>query len=118
MVRIEVADDGIGIADANKIRLFEPNFSTKMSGMGLGLTIVNSIVTDHNGVIRVQDNIPKGTPRLKISVVHRASNFLFPGKSTTSYVCMPGALHLQHPANIQAGWSFQLRERFPFRRSA
>ena len=44
----------------DKIRLFEPNFSTKKAGMGLGLTIVNSIVTDHNGRIRVQDNLPKG----------------------------------------------------------
>ncbi len=60
LVRIEVADDGTGISDADKIRLFEPNFSTKKAGMGLGLTIVNSIVTDHNGMIRVQDNVPKG----------------------------------------------------------
>ena len=60
LVRLEVADDGTGITDADKIRLFEPNFSTKKSGMGLGLTIVNSIVTDHNGMIRVQDNLPKG----------------------------------------------------------
>jgi two-component system nitrogen regulation sensor histidine kinase NtrY len=60
LVRLEVADDGTGIADANKIRLFEPNFSTKKAGMGLGLTIVNSIVTDHNGMIQVQDNLPKG----------------------------------------------------------
>jgi len=60
LVRLEVADDGTGIADSDKIRLFEPNFSTKKSGMGLGLTIVNSIVTDHNGMIRVQDNLPKG----------------------------------------------------------
>ncbi len=60
MVRLEVADDGPGIADADKIRLFEPNFSTKKAGMGLGLTIVNSIVSDHNGMIRVQDNLPKG----------------------------------------------------------
>lgn len=60
LVRLEVADDGSGIADADKIRLFEPNFSTKKAGMGLGLTIVNSIVTDHNGMIRVQDNLPKG----------------------------------------------------------
>jgi two-component system nitrogen regulation sensor histidine kinase NtrY len=59
-VRLEVADDGTGIADRDKIRLFEPNFSTKKTGMGLGLTIVNSIVTDHNGMIRVQDNSPKG----------------------------------------------------------
>jgi len=60
LVRLEVADDGTGIADADKIRLFEPNFSTKKAGMGLGLTIVNSIVTDHNGRIRVQDNLPRG----------------------------------------------------------
>jgi two-component system nitrogen regulation sensor histidine kinase NtrY len=59
-VRIEVADDGIGISDEDKIRLFEPNFSTKKAGMGLGLTIVNSIVTDHNGVISVQGNQPRG----------------------------------------------------------
>jgi two-component system nitrogen regulation sensor histidine kinase NtrY len=60
LVRLEVADDGCGITDEDKSRLFEPNFSTKKSGMGLGLTIVNSIITDHNGVIRVQDNQPRG----------------------------------------------------------
>ena len=60
MVRIEVADDGEGISNKDKIRLFEPNFSTKKAGMGLGLTIVNSIVTDHSGMISVQSNQPKG----------------------------------------------------------
>jgi two-component system nitrogen regulation sensor histidine kinase NtrY len=60
LVRIKVADNGMGIPLQNRSRLFEPNFSTKKSGMGLGLTIVNSIVTDHNGMIRVQDNLPKG----------------------------------------------------------
>jgi len=60
MVRIEVADNGPGISDEDKTRLFEPNFSTKRAGMGLGLTIVSSIVLDHNGRIRVQDNHPNG----------------------------------------------------------
>jgi two-component system nitrogen regulation sensor histidine kinase NtrY len=60
LVRMEISDDGTGLSDETKIRLFEPNFSTKKAGMGLGLTIVNSIITDHNGVIRVQDNQPKG----------------------------------------------------------
>ena len=60
MVRIEVADDGVGISEDDKIRLFEPNFSTKKAGMGLGLTIVNSIITDHNGRISVRDNNPCG----------------------------------------------------------
>ena len=60
-VRLEVSDDGCGIPDEDKGRLFEPYFSTKKTGTGLGLTIVNAIVADHNGYIRVRDNKPKGT---------------------------------------------------------
>jgi two-component system nitrogen regulation sensor histidine kinase NtrY len=60
MARIQVADNGRGISTENKMRLFEPYFSTKKQGTGLGLAIVNSIITDHNGFIRVQDNKPKG----------------------------------------------------------
>ena len=58
--RIEVSDTGSGISDEVKTRLFEPYFSTKKSGMGLGLTIVSTIIADHNGVIGVQDNQPHG----------------------------------------------------------
>lgn len=60
-IRLEVSDDGRGIPDEDKGRLFEPYFSTKKSGTGLGLTIVNAIIADHNGYIRVRDNKPKGT---------------------------------------------------------
>ena len=61
MVRIEVADQGKRISPAHKARLFEPYFSTKKQGTGLGLAIGNTIITDHNGFIRVQDNHPNGT---------------------------------------------------------
>ena len=61
MIRIEVADNGRGISPEHKMRLFEPYFSTKKQGTGLGLAIVNTVITDHNGFIRVQDNEPKGT---------------------------------------------------------
>ncbi|MBW1649695.1 MAG: HAMP domain-containing protein [Deltaproteobacteria bacterium] len=59
-IKIEMADNGKGILDNEKIRLFEPYFSTKKKGMGLGLAIVNTIISDHNGTIGVYDNIPKG----------------------------------------------------------
>jgi len=61
MVRLEVSDDGCGIPEEDKGKLFEPYFSTRRSGTGLGLTIVNAIIADHNGYIRVRDNKPKGT---------------------------------------------------------
>ena len=61
MVIIEVADNGKGISPGHMMRLFEPYFSTKKQGTGLGLAIVNTIITDHNGFIRVQKNKPKGT---------------------------------------------------------
>jgi two-component system nitrogen regulation sensor histidine kinase NtrY len=60
-VNIEVADTGKGILPEHKVRLFEPYFSTKKHGTGLGLVIINSIINDHNGSIRVQDNQPRGT---------------------------------------------------------
>ena len=61
MVRLEVSDNGRGIPDEDKGKLFEPYYSTKKSGTGLGLTIVNTIIADHNGYIRVRDNHPRGT---------------------------------------------------------
>ncbi|MBW2179978.1 MAG: HAMP domain-containing protein [Deltaproteobacteria bacterium] len=60
MVRLEVSDNGRGINDEDKTRLFEPYYSTKKTGMGLGLTIVSAIISDHNGTISVQDQVPQG----------------------------------------------------------
>lgn len=61
LATLTVSDDGCGIPDTDKPRLFEPYFSTKKSGTGLGLAIVSTIIADHNGYIRVRDNEPRGT---------------------------------------------------------
>ena len=58
--RLVVADDGPGIAPADRDRLFVPHFSTKKRGSGLGLAIVNRIVQEHLGTIRAEDNAPRG----------------------------------------------------------
>lgn len=59
-VRITVADSGAGIPEQDKPYLFEPDFTTKKSGMGLGLAIVSTIVADHHGRIITADNEPQG----------------------------------------------------------
>lgn len=57
---LEVRDNGPGISDKDKPRLFEPYFSTKKSGTGLGLAIASTVIADHDGQIRVKDNSPTG----------------------------------------------------------
>ncbi len=61
IITLSIADTGCGIPADNKTRLFEPYFSTKKTGTGLGLAIVATIISDHNGYIRVRDNNPKGS---------------------------------------------------------
>jgi PAS domain S-box-containing protein len=60
-VEIEIADSGHGISPEDKERLFLPHFSTKERGTGLGLAIANRIIAEHNGSIRVEDNLPTGS---------------------------------------------------------
>jgi two-component system nitrogen regulation sensor histidine kinase NtrY len=70
-VKLVVADTGVGIPDREKDRVFEPYFSTKRGGTGLGLAIVHSIVADHQGNIRVEDNVPQGSRFIIELPMHR-----------------------------------------------
>jgi PAS domain S-box-containing protein len=56
-----VVDTGIGISDANLSKIFEPYFTTKETGSGLGLTLVFKIVREHRGEITVKSQEGKGT---------------------------------------------------------
>jgi two-component system nitrogen regulation sensor histidine kinase NtrY len=58
--RVEVADDGPGIAPADRDKLFMPYYSTKLRGSGLGLAIVQRVIAEHRGRIRVEENQPRG----------------------------------------------------------
>jgi two-component system nitrogen regulation sensor histidine kinase NtrY len=61
VVYLEIADNGCGVEPDVRTRIFEPYFSTKKNGTGLGLTIVSQIIEDHRGYIRVRANEPQGT---------------------------------------------------------
>ncbi|MBI2606856.1 MAG: HAMP domain-containing protein [Deltaproteobacteria bacterium] len=58
---IEIEDNGPGVSELVRSRMFEPYFSTKTNGTGLGLAIVKRIVSDHHGFIRVQSAPGEGT---------------------------------------------------------
>ncbi len=60
-VFIEVRDNGCGVNDTDKLRLFEPYYSTKKTGTGLGLAIASTVIADHDGYLRVKDNQPQGS---------------------------------------------------------
>jgi signal transduction histidine kinase len=60
-VRLEVVDDGCGIAEADLEKIFEPFFSTRSNGTGLGLSISYGIVKNHQGYIQVFSTPGKGT---------------------------------------------------------
>ena len=58
---LSIMDNGNGIAPEVKQKIFEPKFTTKSSGMGLGLGIVKNIIESHNGTIKCVSKMKKGT---------------------------------------------------------
>ena len=60
-VFIKIADNGLGIPKDLESKIFEPKFTTKTSGMGLGLGMVKNLVKSYNGSIDFQSTIGKGT---------------------------------------------------------
>ncbi len=58
---ITIADNGPGISKDNITKLFEPFFSNKAKGVGLGLTSTQNIILNHNGTIDVESELGKGT---------------------------------------------------------
>lgn len=77
VVAIVVRDHGVGIKAENLDRIFDPFFSTKLTGTGLGLALCHQIVTEHGGQIRVRSQLGQGSEfRIEIPLTrenpHRA----------------------------------------------
>ena len=60
-VEIAIADEGIGIPRDQQRRIFDPYYTTKPTGTGLGLATSHSIITGHNGAITVESAVSQGT---------------------------------------------------------
>jgi signal transduction histidine kinase len=59
-IMVAVADSGKGIASRDVDRIFNPLFTTKSDGMGMGLSICRSIIEAHEGQLSVARNTPRG----------------------------------------------------------
>jgi len=69
-VTISFTDTGCGIPEENMERLFEPLFTTKAKGIGLGLAVCKQIVEAHQGAIEVESEVGKGTTfRIKLPIL-------------------------------------------------
>jgi signal transduction histidine kinase len=60
-ISIVVEDHGAGIPEEMFEKIFEPNFTSKSSGMGLGLTMVKRMIEDYHGEISVESELGKKT---------------------------------------------------------
>jgi two-component system sensor histidine kinase PilS (NtrC family) len=60
-VKISIIDSGSGIGAQEREKIFEPFFTTKENGTGLGLSIVHKIIENHNGTIKVESEVGKGS---------------------------------------------------------
>jgi len=65
---IEIEDNGIGISRKNRDKIFEPKFTTKSKGMGLGLSIIKNLVTNYNGEIDFKSTKDKTTFKIELPI--------------------------------------------------
>ena len=61
MVSIEISDTGIGIPESEVAKIFQPFYSMKEKGTGMGLAICQRIIDSHDGEILVESEQDKGT---------------------------------------------------------
>jgi len=74
MIKISVQDTGIGIAQEDMDKIFEPFFTRKSKGTGLGMTICNELVQLHQGKIEIKSQVGVGTTVSVFLPVHRRNH--------------------------------------------
>jgi signal transduction histidine kinase len=101
-VMVSFTDTGGGISPENLSRVFEPYFTTKSSGTGLGLLIVRRIVREHGGEMSIQSSEGKGlTLTIRLPYIDRRIRMLEAGERREEKLQIP-TTKLQTNSNAQA----------------
>jgi signal transduction histidine kinase len=87
MLRIRIIDSGLGIQPAAIPHIFEPFYSTKAEGMGMGLNICRSVIESHQGRLYVVNNSDKAIDEIN------QENFLPRDKGCTFVVLLPFSIN-------------------------
>jgi two-component system sensor kinase FixL len=74
VIETRVIDNGSGIEEKHQQKIFTPFYTTKDSGMGLGLSICRSIIEAHQGVLRFNSQLNKGTAFYFTLPIRRETN--------------------------------------------
>lgn len=89
-VAIDIKDEGTGIKEEDLERIFDPFFSTKEKGTGLGLTIASKIMQAHNGLIKVKSRWGEGSCfQLYFPFSRKMNNYEKSGKELFFYEADP-----------------------------
>ena len=84
-VTVSFIDSGVGIAPEEIGQLFEPYFTTKKEGTGLGLMIVQRIVREHGGMIEIESDKGRGTTfRIKLPIHEKRTRLLAAPREETA----------------------------------
>ena len=67
-IQIIINDNGLGFSSKNLDDLLKPYFTTKNNGTGLGLPIVNKIINDHNGTLKLVENKIGATIKIDLPI--------------------------------------------------
>ena len=73
-ILVSVRDSGPGISDYEAGKIFEPFYTTKPEGMGMGLAIIRSIIDSHGGELDLQTNENEAGTTFKFTLPIRANN--------------------------------------------
>jgi two-component system sensor histidine kinase AtoS len=71
-IGVRITDTGVGIIEEDRKKIFDPFFTTKQGGTGLGLAVVQRIISAHYGQVEIDSQVNEGTAvTLKLPVVHQ-----------------------------------------------